>query len=61
MHVIAPYQVWAVGSCPYVGAGEIWNLGVRSLNPPGGSCEQPVVNCSSLEEQKIANVTTATT
>jgi len=43
------YHVWAVGSCPYVGAGEIWNFGVRSLNPPGGSCEQPVVNCSSLE------------
>ena len=38
----------AVGSCPYVGAWVIWKFGVRSLKPPGGSCEQPVVNCTNL-------------
>ena len=40
--------MWAVGKFPNVGAADKVNLGERSLKPPGGNWEQPVVNCKSL-------------
>lgn len=44
--ICSTYQVWAVGRLPNVGAAVIWKRGLSSAKPPGGSCEQPVVNCS---------------
>ena len=44
---ISTHQVCAVGKLPCVGAVVIWNLGLSSAKPPGGSCEHPVVNWSS--------------
>lgn len=40
------HQVCAVGRVLCVGAAMIWNEGQRVLKPPGGSWEEPVVNCS---------------
>lgn len=40
------YHVCAVGKVLCVGAAMIWKEGQRVLNPPGGSWEEPVVNCS---------------
>ena len=42
------HQVCAVGSLPWAGEEVIWKWGESSLNPPGGSWEQPVTNWSSL-------------
>lgn len=44
--ICSTYQVWAVGRLPNVGAAVIWKRGLSSAKPPGGSWEQPVVNCS---------------
>lgn len=40
------HHVCAVGKVLCVGAAMIWKEGQRVLNPPGGSWEDPVVNCS---------------
>lgn len=49
----------AVGKFPNVGAAVIWNLGLNSLKPPGGNCEQPVVNCSNLAISSWVKLPTA--
>ena len=41
LHAHSSYHVCAVGNLPEVGVDIIWNAGDKSLNPPGGSCEQP--------------------
>ena len=41
-------HVCAVGSLPCVGVCVMVKGGCSSLNPPGGSWEQPVTNCSIL-------------
>lgn len=46
MFVVCAHQVCAVGSVLCVGAAMIWKEGQRVLKPPGGSCEEPVVNCN---------------
>ena len=58
-NVIMTYQVWAVGKLPNVGAAVIWKRGLSSANPPGGSCEQPVVNCSSCAISSCVKFATA--
>lgn len=45
-HYHTNYHVCAVGRVLCVGAAIIWKEGHRVLNPPGGSWEEPVVNCS---------------
>lgn len=49
----------AVGKLPKVGAAVIWNLGLSSLKPPGGSWEQPVVNCNNLAISSWVKLPTA--
>ena len=53
------YQVWAVGRLPNVGAAVIWNRGLSSAKPPGGSWEQPVVNCSRRAISSCVKLATA--
>lgn len=43
---ITTHHVCAVGKVLCVGAAMIWKEGQRVLNPPGGSWEEPVVNCN---------------
>lgn len=53
------YQVWAVGRLPNVGAAVIWKRGLSSAKPPGGNCEQPVVNCSRRAISSCVKLATA--
>ncbi len=43
------YQVCAVGRVPKQGEAAIWSLGESSASPPGGNCEDPVVNWSKRD------------
>lgn len=44
------YHVWAEGNRPAIGACDMVNLGFKAQNPSDGSCDDPVVNCSSLHK-----------
>ena len=53
------YQVCAVGKLAKVGAAVIWNRGLSCWNPPGGNCEQPVVNCNNRAISSCVKLLTA--
>lgn len=52
------YQVWAVGKVLWVGAAMIWKDGQSAANPPGGSWDEPVVNCNSLASSSCVKLET---
>lgn len=53
------HHVCAVGRLANVGAAVIWKRGLSCWKPPGGSCEQPVVNCNSLAISSRVKLLTA--
>lgn len=52
------YHVCAVGSASFVGAVEICIWGVSSANPPGGSWEDPVMNCTKRASSSCVKLVT---